>query len=105
MSRLPAISNIDESSAGWSFYLCARKEIRTGRDGADFLSVVLQDVSGQISAKVFEDVHLVEQEFEAGEFVKVQGRGNRHRERLELLLEKIRRVNPSQDRLDGFREE
>jgi 3'-5' exoribonuclease len=105
MSRLPTISELDESSIGWSFFLCARKELRTGRGGADFLSIVLQDVSGQIGAKVFEDVSTLEQEFEAGEFVKVQGRGNRHRERLELVLEKIRRVNAAQDRLDGFREE
>ena len=54
---------------------------------------------------MFEDVTSLEQEFEAGEFVKVQGRGNRHREKLELVLEKIRRVNAVQDRLDGFREE
>src|SRR3954447_9576792 len=105
MSRLPAIAELDESSAGWSFFLCARKELRTGRDGGEFLSIVLQDVSGQIDAKVFEDVSALEQEFEAGEFVKVLGRGNRHREKLELVLEKIRRVNTAQDRLDGFREE
>lgn len=105
MSRLPSIREIDESSSGWSYYLCARKELRTGRGGADFLSLVLQDVSGQIDAKVFEDVATLEQEFEAGEFVKVQGRANRHRDKLELMIEKIRRVNPVQDRLDGFREE
>jgi 3'-5' exoribonuclease len=105
MSRLPSIANLDESSAGWSFFLCARKELRTGRDGGEFLAIVLQDVSGQIDAKVFEDVTSLEQEFEAGEFVKVQGRGNRHREKLELVLERIRRVNAVQDRLDGFREE
>jgi 3'-5' exoribonuclease len=105
MSRLPSIRDLDESSSGWSFYLCARKELRTGRGGADFLSIVLQDVSGQIGAKVFDDVATLEQEFEAGEFVRVQGRGNLHRERLELVLEKIRRVNAPQDRLDGFREE
>ena len=105
MSRLPSIAKLDESSAGWSFFLCARKELRTGRDGGEFLAIVLQDVSGQIDAKVFEDVTSLEQEFEAGEFVKVQGRGNRHREKLELVLERIRRVNTVQDRLDGFREE
>lgn len=105
MSRLPSISELTESSSGWSFYLCARKELRTGRGGADFLSLVLQDVSGQMGAKVFEDVAALAQEFDAGEFVKVQGRGNRHRDKLELVVEKIRRVNPVQDRLDGFMEE
>ena len=105
MSRLPAIRDLAESSSGWAFYLCARKELRTGRGGADFLSILLQDVSGQIAGKIFENVQALDAEFAAGEFVKVQGRGNLHRERLELVLEKIRRVNLPQDRLDGFREE
>jgi 3'-5' exoribonuclease len=105
MSRLPSIRELDESSSGWSFFLCARKELRTGRGGDDFLSVVLQDASGQIEAKVFTDVATLAEEFEAGEFVKVQGRTNRHRDKLELMIERIRRINPEQDRLDGFREE
>jgi 3'-5' exoribonuclease len=103
--RLPAIRDIDETVSGWSFYLCARKEVRTGRDGHTFMTLVLQDVSGQIPAKIFEDASTLRDEFDAGEFVKVQARGNRHHQKLELIVEKIRRVNPTQDRLDGFREE
>ena len=44
-------------------------------------------------------------EFEAGEFVKVRARGNLYNDRLQLIVENIRRVHPEQDRLDGFREE
>jgi 3'-5' exoribonuclease len=105
MSRLPAIADLTESSSGWAFYLCARKEIRTDRDGADFLTIVLQDKSGQISGKVFDEVDTFRHEFDAGEFVKVQGRGNLHHQKLELMVEKIRRVDPAHDRQDGFREE
>src|SRR5262249_5077690 len=43
-------------------------------------------------------------QFEAGEFVAVQGRGNLYQQRLELVLEKIRRVIPD-DASRGFREE
>jgi 3'-5' exoribonuclease len=103
--RLPAIRDLDESASGWSFYLCVNKEVRTGRDGGRFISILLQDATGQISAKVFDDVEILKQEFEAGEFVKVQGRGNRHQQKLELMVEKIRRVDAAHDRLDGFREE
>jgi 3'-5' exoribonuclease len=105
MSHLPSIAELNESSNGWAFYLCARKEIRTGRDGGDFLTVVLQDASGRIPGKVFGDVDLLRQEFDAGEFVKVQGRGSLNQQKLELMVEKIRRVDPVHDRLDGFREE
>jgi hypothetical protein len=37
--------------------------------------------------------------------VKVQGRGNRHHQRLELVVEAIRRVNPRRIAATGFREE
>jgi 3'-5' exoribonuclease len=105
MSRLPPITELDESSSGSGFFLCARKEIRTDRSGAELIALVLQDKTGQVPAKIFERVDTLRHEFEAGEFVKIDGRGNRHHQRLELVLDSIRRVNPGQDRVDGFREE
>lgn len=103
--RLPQIAMLEAQSAGTGFYLCVRKDVRTSRSGDEFLIIVLQDVSGEIAGKVFDNVDTLRHEFEAGEFVKVQGRGSIYNQRLELLIERIRRVNPDRDRLDGFREE
>lgn len=105
MSRIAAIADLDDSSAGWGFFLCARKDVRTGRDGGDFVTLVLQDASGRIPAKIVDDVDALRDAFEAGEFVKVQAHAGRHHQKLELVIEKIRRVEPTQDRLDGFLEE
>ena len=104
MSRLPCINELTAAATGWGFFLCARKELRTGR-GGEYLAVVLQDTTGEIGAKVFQDVNTIQHEFDAGEFVKAQGRGNAFNQKLELVLEKIRRVIPDRDALDGFREE
>jgi len=103
--RLPQAALMQAQSAGTGFFLCTRKEIRTGRNGGEFLAIVLQDVTGEIAGKVFNDVDTLKHEFEAGEFVKVQGRGSVYNQRLELLIDRIRRVMPDRDRLDGFREE
>jgi 3'-5' exoribonuclease len=103
MSRLPRISELELESSGWGFFLCARKELRSAR-GGDFLKIVLQDHTGQITARVFDDVDALRQEFEIGEFVKARGRATNFNHRLELVLETIRRVHEP-DRLDGFREE
>ena len=40
---------------------------------------------------MFQDVETTTLEFEAGEFVKVQGRSNLYQGRTELILDKIRR--------------
>ena len=103
MARLPRISEIEATSAGSGFFLCARKERRTGR-GGPFLVVLLQDASGEIDAKVFNEVEVAELQFDAGEFVAVQAKGNLFNRRLELIVDRIRRVIP-EDSKAGFREE
>ena len=103
MARLPKISEIDANSAGSGFFLCARKERRTGRGGV-FLVLHLQDTSGDMVAKVFQDVDQNDAQFEQGEFVAVQGRGNLFNGRLEIVIDKIRRVIPEDDER-GFRRE
>ena len=103
MARLPRISELEGTSAGTGYFLCARKERRAGRGGA-FLALLLQDVSGEIGAKVFQDVDAASLQFEVGEFVAAQGKGNLFNSRLELVLDKIRRVTPEDAKL-GFREE
>lgn len=94
---------MDGSSAGNGFFLCARKERRTGRSGP-FLVLMVQDASGEIDGKVFQDVDAADPQFEAGEFVAVQGKGNLFNGRLELIIDRIRRVIPD-DARHGFREE
>lgn len=105
MARLPKIADLAPNTSGWGFFLCSRKETRVGRTGNPYLEVGLQDVSGEIRAKVFQDVETVTLEFDAGEFVKAQGRSNVYQGRTELILDKIRRVMPDRDASDGFRED
>lgn len=103
MARLPRINELNGSSAGAGFFLCAKKERRTGRTGT-FLVLVLQDTSGSIDAKVFQDVDVASAQFDAGEFVAVQAKGNLFNQRLELIVDKIRRVIP-EDEKTGFKPE
>jgi 3'-5' exoribonuclease len=104
MTQLPKISELVGASVGWGYFLCARKELRSGKSG-HYLALVLQDISGEIKAKVFQDVDQMKDEFDAGEFVKIQARGNLFNQRLELVIDKIRRVHAQRDALEGFRED
>lgn len=101
---LPPIRQLTPDSAGLGFFVCTQKDVRPGRNG-EFLSLMLQDASGRIVARAFDDVDRLKTEFEAGEFVKVKARANVYNDRLQLIVENIRRVHPEQDRKEGFREE
>lgn len=103
MARLPRAAEITAAASGTGFFLCVRKEKRTGR-GGPFLVVSLQDVSGEIAGKVFQDVDQNDEQFDAGEFVAVQGKGNLFNNRVEIIVDRIRRVIP-EDAERGFRED
>ncbi len=104
MNRFPSLRKLTADVTGWGFYLCTAKELRPGKNG-EFLSLMLQDATGRIAGRVFDDVEHQKHEFEAGEFVKVQGRTSTYNGRLQLVVDRIRRVMPDQDRATGFKEE
>jgi 3'-5' exoribonuclease len=104
MTRFFPLRDLKPDTTGWGFYFCASKEVRQGR-GGEFLSLTLKDASGAIQARVFDHAASQKTEFESGDFVKVQGRASLYNDRLQLVVDRIRRVLPDQDRKDGFREE
>jgi len=105
MQRLPKLASLAVEDSGWGYFLCTYKELRAGRSGSEFLFLSLQDATAQVVAKVMADVSRYKDEFEAGEFVRVEGRGSVYNGQVQLKLSAIRRVNPEQDRREGFREE
>jgi 3'-5' exoribonuclease len=103
--RFPNIRVLTSEVAGWGFFLCTHKDVRHGRGGELFISLSLQDRTGLVRARIFNEAARLREEFDSGDFVKVQGRTDLFNGRLQLLVEKIRRVNPDQDTAQGFREE
>ena len=104
MSRLPSIVALVAETTGWGFFLCLQKEVRAGRK-SDFLALTLADASGQIQARMFDNVERYRQEFEAGEFVRAEARVDTFNNQPQLILSAIRRVNPAQDVSQGFSED
>jgi 3'-5' exoribonuclease len=104
-NKLPRLAALTENDEGWGYYLCVYREVRTGRSGGEFLFLSLQDASAQIVAKLMHDVDRYKKEFDAGEYVRVEGRGSIYNGQIQLVLSSIRRVHADQDRQQGFREE
>ena len=103
--RLPCVRALSPELSGWGFFLCTHKDVRLGRAGDLFISVTLQDKTGLVKARVLNDASRLREEFDNGDFVKVQGRTDVFNGRVQLLIERIRRINADQDRPQGFVEE
>jgi 3'-5' exoribonuclease len=110
-----AIAELQEDRVVEGVYAVAKKERRRTRTGSDYLALELVDSSGRIEARVWSDVELLDGRFGEGDAVRVLGRVDRYRDRLQLA---VRSLEPAvadvvaltpglrrdADELDGFLE-
>jgi 3'-5' exoribonuclease len=111
-----AIAQLEENRTVEGVYAVAKKERLRTRAGASYLALELVDPSGRIAARVWNDVELLDARFDEGDAVRVLGRVERFRDRLQLdvrSLEPAQDVDPSSmapalrrdaDELEGFLE-
>jgi len=111
-----AIASLAEDRVVEGIYAVARKERRRTKAGSPYLALELVDQSGRIEARVWSDVELLDGRFGEGDAVRVLGRVERFRDRLQLevrALETTAEADPADlapalrrdaAELDGFLE-
>ena len=111
-----AIAQLAEERVVEGVYAVARKQRLQTRKGAAYLALELVDPSGRIEARVWNDVDLLDSRFGEGDAVRVLGRVEKFRDRLQLevrSLEPAPEADPAAlapalrrdaDELDGFLE-
>ena len=104
-TRFPNLRVLTSDVAGWGFFLCTQKDVRQGRGGDLFISLSLQDRTGLVRARIFNEAARLRDEFDSGDFVKVQGRTDLHNGRVQLRCRKHPPSESRQDKGHGFREE
>ena len=90
-----AIADLAENRVVEGTYAVSRKERRRTKTGSDYLALELVDPSGRIEARVWNDVELLDGRFGEGDAVRVLGRVDRFRDRLQL---DVRSLEPAADR-------
>jgi 3'-5' exoribonuclease len=111
-----AIAELAEERVVEGVYAVARKQRLRTKAGSPYLALELVDPSGRIDARVWHDVELLDQRFAEGDAVRVLGRVERFRDRLQVdvrTLEAAPDADPETmapalrrdgDELDGFLE-
>src|ERR1700675_131289 len=113
---MSAIAELSEERVVEGVYAVARKQRLRTKGGAPYLALELVDPSGRIDARVWHDVELLDTRFAEGDAVRVLGRVEKFRNRLQVdvrTLEAAPEADPTEfapamrrdaDELDGFLE-
>ena len=95
--RLPfhiAVRDLKPGHTVVQFFQVRTREVRKTRAGQEYLDLTLGDATGRIPAKMWADaIRKWGQEFTTGDFVKVEARVDTFRDQVQLVLDKIRRVD------------
>jgi 3'-5' exoribonuclease len=113
---MSAIAELTEERVVEGVYAVARKQRMRTKGGAPYLALELVDPSGRIDARVWHDVELLDARFTEGDAVRVLGRVEKFRDRLQVdvrTLEAAPEADPADfapamrrdaEELDGFLE-
>jgi 3'-5' exoribonuclease len=79
-----------------SSFVVASKQVKSKKNGESFLALTLADRTGQIEAKMWDNVAEAMDTFEQDDFLKVRGLLNRYNRRFQLTIHKLRRMEESE---------
>ena len=79
-----------------STFVVVAKQIKPKKTGDPYLALTLGDRSGQLEAKMWDDVEEVLDAFEQDDFLKVKGLINKYKQRFQLTIHKLRKLGESE---------
>ncbi len=94
--KSPYVAELQPNQVVTATLLVQQKDIRQKKTGDPSLSLMLGDRTGDIEAKMWDNVAEVVDTFERDDFVKVRGLLQVHQNRLQLTVHKIQRQAPEQ---------
>ena len=101
--KSPYISDFEVGQMTAGTFMVASKEVRQKKGGDYFLSLTLADRSGDIDAKMWDNVDKVMDTFERDGFIKVKGVPQVHLNRLQFTIHTLQAVPESEvDLADYF---
>jgi 3'-5' exoribonuclease len=79
-----------------SNFVVVSKQIKPKKSGEPYLALTLGDRSGQLEAKMWDNVEEVLNAFEQDDFLKVKGLVNKYKNRFQLTIHKLRKLGDTE---------
>jgi len=89
-------SGLEANQVVTTTFLVKVKEVRSKKSGEPYLSLILGDKSGNLDAKMWENVENVESTFSKDDFVKIKGLVQVYRNKKQLTIHRLRRCQETE---------
>ncbi len=87
------VNEIDQNQTVQTYFLVLNKEVRQKKTGEPYLSLLLGDKTGDIDAKMWDNVAEIMDTFDKNDFVKVRGAATVYQNKLQLRVDRLVRAD------------
>ena len=94
--KSPFVRELKPNEIATAIFLVQSREVRQKRTGEPYLSLVLSDRTGEIDAKMWDNVSQVMDTFDRDDFLKVKGLMQLYNGRSQFTIHQCRRVDDSE---------
>jgi len=100
--KTPYVSELKPNQIIETSFLVQSKEIRQKKGGELYLSLFLADRTGELDAKMWDNVNDILNEFERDDFVKVKGIIQIFHNKPQMTIHKMRRMDESEVQFSDY---
>ena len=90
------VTDLEPNELVTTYFLVQSKDVRLKKSGERYLSLVLSDRTGQLEAKKWDDIGDIVDTFDRDDFVKVAGLVQVYRDRPQITIHRLRRLDESE---------
>lgn len=102
MSSKVSVRDLKDKDTVQSLFLVRDKAVLNGKNGKTYIGLTLADQTGAVDARIWENVDAAIDAFQSGDVVKLRGLAQIYQGRLQVIVHKIEKAEPSEYSIGDF---
>lgn len=100
--KSPTVADLKAGRANGGLFLVQSKDVREGKTGKKYMSLTLMDSSGEIDARMWDNVETASVVFERDDFIRVEGEIQEYQGKQQLILHRLKKAQDDEVELKDF---
>jgi 3'-5' exoribonuclease len=100
--KSPTVADLKAGKANGGLFLVQSKDVREGKTGKKYMSLTLMDSTGEIDARMWDNVETASVVFERDDFIRVEGETQEYQGKQQLIVHRLKKAGDDEVELQDF---
>jgi 3'-5' exoribonuclease len=100
--KSPTVADLKAGKANGGLFLVQSKDVREGKTGKKYMSLTLMDSTGEIDARMWDNVETASVVFDRDDFIRVEGETQEYQGKQQLIVHRLKRALDDEVELKDF---